>query len=120
MTKNKTNLMLAATLVTCLFLFCVKWTGGIPHLIVGLLLLIAVAKHTLKRLARMKHRDKKSQAVDWILMVDSLVILITGFLMHPLSSMIVIKILHGLSSIIFVILVIVHVVQHFPKKRKQS
>ena len=58
MTKNKTNLMLAVTLIICFF---------------------------------------------------------TGFLMHPLHNMTAIKILHGVSAIVFVILVIVHVFQHSRK-----
>ncbi|MGN0245174.1 MAG: hypothetical protein ACI4DK_04295 [Lachnospiraceae bacterium] len=103
---------LVAMLLLCLLLF-LKWlTGEVCHIILGILLLGMSAMHIGKHIGKLKHKKKSVQIVDvWILIALSVVI-VSGVLLHPLQGMLIILMLHKISSVCFVVEMIVHVLQH--------
>lgn len=50
--------------------------------------------------------------VDRILLAALIVVFLSGILLHPLQQVFVIKMVHKVSSVILVIGVIVHILQH--------
>ena len=68
----------------------------------------------------MKMNKKKDKMfVQWVnvmLLVALAVVFLTGILLHPFQGVLLIKLLHKLFSVILVVGVIIHVVQH--KKNK--
>lgn len=110
--KRKEKLFWVITLVLCVLLFIKRVTGEVLHSVLGLVLLIMVVVHVYRQIAKLNHRKVSIRCVDWILMVALAVVIVTGVLLHPLQGMLVLKILHKLSAVIFVIGVIAHMVQH--------
>ena len=115
MGRNKTYISLAVSMVICIFLFCIKWTTVILHAIVGIIFIGAMLVHMGKRLKRVKYANKSKRVVDYILALDCVVLLLTGLMAHPMQGVIWIKIFHAVTSVLFVVFCIVHVVQHTKK-----
>ncbi len=117
MKKKKDTVFLLITLVLCVVLFLVKMTGLAVHMVAGCMLLIVVVKHVCKNMLKMQYMPKKIKVVDMALLISILTLFVTGMLAHMWSGMIVIKVIHGLSGIVFCVGVIVHTVQHKPKRK---
>lgn len=117
MKKKKDAIFLIITLILCVVLFLVKLTGLAVHMVAGCLLLIVVVKHVCKNMLKMQYMPKKIKAVDMMLLISILVLFVSGMLAHMWSSIVVIKIIHGLSGIVFFVGVIIHAMQHKPKRK---
>lgn len=117
MTRRKTYISLAVSMIICVFLFCVKWTTVIPHAIVGTIFMGTMLAHMGKRLKKVKYCNKNKKVVDYILTVDCVLLLLTGLMAHPMHDVIWIKILHAVTAVLFVIFCIIHVVQHTKKMK---
>lgn len=62
-----------------------------------------------------KNQRKKRMSVrvvDRLLLVVLMIVFVSGILLHPFSEMLAVKMIHKLSSVLLVIGVIVHMVQH--------
>lgn len=114
MVKTKYSKLFLAiiTLVLCVLLFLQRLTGGIWHAVLGILLIIVAAVHLCKQNAKLKHRARSIQVIDWALIALLAVLLVTGILLHPLNGVLALKIIHKLSAVLFVLGVIAHMVQH--------
>lgn len=108
--KKKT--FISISIVLYILLFAVRLTGPKWHLALGLLLTCLMVKHTCIRLALMKRQNSSVRFVNYVLMAALLTILVTGILMHPLHGMLVIKLLHKLSAIVFGLAMFGHIRQH--------
>lgn len=117
MKKKKDTIFLLITLILCAVLFSVKLTGLAVHMVAGCMLLIVVVKHVCKNMLKMQYMPQKIKVVDRVLLISIIILFVTGMLAHMWSNMIVIKVIHGLSGIVFCVGVIVHAVQHKPKRK---
>lgn len=64
-----------------------------------------------------KRKKKLSvQLVNGILLISLAVVFVSGVLLHPFSGVLAIKILHKLSSLLLVVGVMVHILQHRSRK----
>lgn len=112
MHKKKEKLLMIITIVLCVLLFAKELTGDLLHGILGLLLLIVILIHVCRQMKKMKYKKASIRKVDIMLMASLAVLVLTGILLHPLQGMLLLKILHKLSAVLFVIGMIVHVLQH--------
>lgn len=112
MNSKKERLFMIITLILCVLLFLQRLTGEIWHAVLGLLLIIAMVVHMCRQMVKMKYKKNVIQAVDWMLIGSLAVLFLTGMLLHPLQGMLVLKILHKLAAVLFVLGIIVHMVQH--------
>lgn len=118
MTNKMKKLFFAITLALCVLLFMERLTGEIFHAVLGVILIVLAAIHLHKQSVKWKHRTISIQAVDWLLMAALAILFVTGILLHPLHGVLLIKILHKLSAVLFVLGVVVHTVQHRSVKKK--
>lgn len=112
MSKRKNMLLGLASVLLITALFCVKLTGGLLHMLLGIVLVILMLVHTFKKRERKKYVRGSFNMVDNVLLAAMAVMVISGILMHPLSGLLLVKILHKLSSLVFSMGCIVHVMQH--------
>lgn len=101
----------------CVLLFLQRLTGGIWHAVLGMLLIIITAIHFYKQKAKLKHRMRSIQIIDWALIALLMILLLTDILLHPLHSILVLKILHKFSAVAFLFEIIAHIIQHKRTKR---
>lgn len=116
--KKKEKLFMAVTLALCVLLFLQGLTGEIGHAVFGILLSILVIVHMCRQITKMKYKKMPVQIADWVLMAALAVLFLTGMLLHPLQGALIIKILHKLAAVIFVLGIFVHIAQH--RKVKQA
>lgn len=112
MKKKKERVFLIVTLLFCAVLFAERLTGEIWHAVIGVLLTVLVVGHVGKQIAKMRYRSLAIRIIDEVLLVALFVIFLTGMLMHPLQGVLAVKILHKLSSAVFVLGTFGHVLQH--------
>lgn len=112
MSKNKERIFLALTLVICVLLFAERLTGEICHAILGVLLIVVVGGHICTQMVKMRYQKTSVRVVDQVLIAALLILFATGILMHPLQGILILKILHKLSAVVFVLAIIGHVIQH--------
>ena len=91
---------MSISLILCLLLFCKRLTGEICHVILGMVLSGMTAVHVCRHIGKLKYKKGSVRITDLVM------------LLHPLQGTSVVLILHKMSSVIFVIGMIVHVVQH--------
>lgn len=112
MSKNKERIFLVLTLILCALLFAERLTGEICHAVIGVLLVVVVGGHMCAQMAKMQYQKKSVRLMDQILIAALLILFVTGILMHPLQGILVLKILHKLSAVVFVLGIIGHIIQH--------
>ena len=105
------------TFVLCVLLFMERFTGEIPHAIFGMILTVLLGIHTWRQMPKMKYKNRHIRLVDRILLISLAILLITGILVHPLHDILLIRLLHKLSAVIFVPGLMIHIVQHAKKAR---
>lgn len=111
--SNYSNLLLSViTLALCVLLFFQRLTGGIWHAVLGILLIIIAAVHLCRQNTKLKYRARSIQVIDWALTMLLAILFLTGILLHPLHEILVLKIIHKLSAVLFVLGIITHIVQH--------
>lgn len=107
------------TLALCILLFLQRITGGIWHTVFGILLIIAAVIHLCRQNAKLKHRARSIQIIDWALIALLAILFLSGLLLHPLNGIPALKIIHKLSAVLFVLGVTAHVIQHRKSMKKK-
>lgn len=120
MNKKQDKLFFSVVMVMCVLLFCERLTGGVWHAVLGFALVVLLAGHVRKQQKKTMYRKVSIQMVDKILMAAFAAVILTGILLHPLQDMLILKILHKLSAVIFVVGIIVHMVQHSSKRKRRN
>lgn len=112
--KNRKNgkLLMGIGLVFCVLLFAQRLTGELIHSVLGLILAVVVFVHMYRQRAKIKYEKPAARLTDWVIIGTLAVLVITGILLHPLHGMLVIKILHKLAAVCFVIGMVAHIIQH--------
>lgn len=105
------------TLVLCVLLFLERLTGEIAHVVLGMILVVITVAHLCRQMKKMKHQKLPIRVVDQILIAATLVMVFSGIMMHPLHGVMLLKILHKLSAVVFVVGIIIHMVQHKERKK---
>lgn len=103
---------MSISLILCLLLFGKRLTGEVCHAILGMVLSGMVAVHVCRHIGKLKHKKGSVRITDLVMLVAMAVVFFSGMLLHPLQGSLVILIIHKMASVIFVIGMIVHVVQH--------
>ena len=118
---SKKNIYLAiVTGILCVLLLAIKLTGPRVHVIGGGLLTVICVKHLWRRMRVLNHMRREVQIVDWVLLVALIAMFLSGILLHPMGDILWIKVVHKLSSVLFIVFVIVHSVQHIKKIAKKK
>ncbi len=117
MSRKNSNLAVA-TGILCVLLFAIKVTGPAVHVICGILLTVVSVKHLWKRMRVLSYVKRGVQIVDWILLIALIVMFLSGIMLHPMGDLLWVKIIHKSSSLLFIVLVIVHGVQHIKRNEK--
>lgn len=112
MSKRNERLMTVMTLIVCVLLFAERLTGQIIHAVLGLLVVIFMAIHMGMQMKKMRYKKMHVRVVDWVLMASLAVLLVTGMLLHPMQGVLVLKIVHKLAAVLFVLGIIGHIIQH--------
>jgi hypothetical protein len=112
MTRNKTLPLTVLTLFLCVLLFLERLTGDVAHALLGLVLIVLLAVHLCRRAAAWRSQKPAIRIVDSLLLALLVGLLLTGLLLHPFHGAMVVKCLHKLFSLLFVVGIVVHVVQH--------
>lgn len=112
MKKTTNKIFLAVSLILCGLLFAIRLTGAKWHVVFGVLLTCMMVKHTFLRLARMRRQRAAVQIVDEVLLAALATMFVSGMLIHPLHGMFAVKLLHKLSSVVFVLAMLGHAAQH--------
>lgn len=120
MSRLRENCLLAATVILCALLFCVKLTGGIWHAVFGISLASLSVCHTLKRFAKRKRKESSIRVTDWVILAALFVMFLSGMLMHPYGDMLPVKLAHKLSSVVFLLSTAGHVCQHKALRRREN
>lgn len=120
MSRTREKIFMAVTVLLCVLLFAVKLTGSVWHVIFGIMLVILNVGHICMRFVKMRYQEKKVRIVDEVLMAALAIMFATGMLMHPLEGMLAVKILHKLSSVVFLLCMAGHVIQHRAVARSKA
>lgn len=120
MKKTKNKIFFAVSLVLCVLLFAIRLTGAKWHVVLGVILTVMMVKHTCTRMARMKKQKTAIRVVDQVLLAALASMFVTGMLIHPLHGMLVAKMVHKLSAVVFVLAMLGHVAQHSPARRVEK
>lgn len=112
MSRRRENIFMAVTMILAILLFCVKLTGDIWHAVIGVMLVLMCVSHSCMQMVKMKYQEKRIRLTDEVLMGALAVLSVTGMLMHPLQGVLLVKILHKLSGMVFILGLITHILQH--------
>lgn len=112
MSKKKERLFLVITLILCVLLLAERMTGVIFHAVLGMAMTIMVIVHVCRQGAKWRYRKTAIRVLDGVLVAASAVLLLTGILAHPMQGVLIVKVLHKLAAVMFVLGVIVHAIQH--------
>ena len=112
--RNKKNgkLLMGIGLLFCILLFAERLTGELIHAVLGLILAVVVFVHMYRQRVKIRYEKPAARLTDWVIISALAVLVITGILLHPLHEMLILKILHKLAAVCFVIGMIVHLIQH--------
>lgn len=120
MNKIRENIFMSIVILLCILLFGVKLTGGIWHVVFGVMLLVLCVSHTCRHFAKMKYQGKKVRITDEVQMAALAVMFLTGMLLHPTGGLFAVKMLHRLSAVVFVLSMLGHIVQHKAMRRERE
>lgn len=120
MKSLKNKIFFAVSVTLCVLLFAVRLTGAKWHVVLGVILTCLMVKHTCKRWARLRKQKLALQVVDQMLLISLIVMFVSGMLIHPMHGMLIVKLLHKLSAVVFVLAMVGHVCQHMPAQKRVS
>ncbi|MGN0394323.1 MAG: hypothetical protein ACI4EF_03075 [Coprococcus sp.] len=112
MNEKKGKAFVMVTLLLCILLIFKRLTGEKIHMILGFIFLGITILHVCRHICKLKHKKISVKLTDWIMMIALLIVLISGVLLHPFKGIFVIKVIHKISSLFFILGMIVHVIQH--------
>ncbi len=116
MNKKRNKLFVSILLILCLLLLCKRLTGELCHVILGMILLSMAVVHVCRHIGKLKYREGSVRITDWVMMIALIVVFVSGIMLHPLKGILIILIIHKMSSVVFVLGMIIHMVQHRQKK----
>ena len=64
------------------------------------------------------NKRRKRQMINIVMTVSLIVVMASGILLHPLRGVMLMKLLHTLSSLTLTASIVVHVVQHWGGKKR--
>ena len=103
----KTILYTVFMVIISVLLFLLKITGMKMHIVLGILALIITIVYTLLIKKDLKELSKKNIVMEILMRVCFAVALITGFLLKPFGTFLIISIIHKFAAIIFVVMLLV-------------
>ena len=103
----KTILYTISMIIISVLLFSLKITGMKMHIVLGLLALIITIVYTLLIRKSLKEFSKKSIVKEILMRVCLAIALISGFLLKPFGTVLVISIVHKIAAIVFTMLLLV-------------
>lgn len=118
MNKWKNKIFFIVSMILCILLFAIRLTGAKWHVALGGVLTGMMVKHTCSRWVRVRKQKMALQVVDQMLLISLVVMFVSGMLIHPLHGMLMVKLLHKLSAVVFVLAMVGHVCQHMPAKKR--
>ncbi len=118
--NTKYLLMTITSFIICAVLFCVKITGEAVHSILGLLFIIGLFIHFAAKWNHMIKMPSKIKVIDTMALLSLIMILLTGVMMHPTNKALYVIAAHGIFSILFVVVCIIHVIQHIRRNSYNS
>ncbi|MBQ8041358.1 MAG: hypothetical protein IJ274_16080 [Lachnospiraceae bacterium] len=118
--RLKRKLATLATFFVLILLFCVRVTGVHFHMVAGLIFVAVLAIHTITRRRRILKCPIRWMIADIVSMAAMLGVLVSGFMLPFFKGAMPVLIAHKLCSVILVIGIIVHIIQHTPKKEKKT
>lgn len=103
----KTILYTLSMIIISILLFALKFTGMRIHIGLGIVACIITIIYTLSIRNKLKEYPRKTIMTEVAMRVFLGVALITGFLLRPFGTLVVISIIHKISAVLFVILLLV-------------
>ena len=116
--KIKRNIVTLSSFFVLILMFCVKATGVHVHMILGLAFIIALGIHTFKRWGRLLKCPIRFNIADVGAAAAMLSAAISAFLIPFFKGSMVMLIIHMLAAVVLVAGSVVHIVLHYPKKKK--
>lgn len=112
MIKHKEFTFMIISVILCAALFGVKVTGSAVHTLIGFLLVVISAVHLYAKWKKYRYMPSNLRIVDQILILSFVILLISGIASHMSAGLLIFKIIHKLSALVFCIGLIWHTVQH--------
>lgn len=112
MSKRKTWYFTLGTILLFLLLFCVRITGAAIHCILGGILVVISLVHFLGQKKKVPYMQKGMKLLDISLTLVMLLLIVSGVLVHIFSGIFLWKIVHKVSSVLFLLGIILHLWQH--------
>ena len=104
---KKTILYFICMIIISSLLFLLKITGMKLHIVLGILALLITIVYTLLIRKEFKEYSKKSIIMEILMRVSLAIALVTGFLLKPLGTVVIISIIHKISAVTFAIILLV-------------
>lgn len=117
MSKLRKVLLNSIMLVLCVLLFCVRVTGPLLHLTLGIVLIIIAGIHIHGHFKKVKFMERRVKVLDYALIVILVVMAVSGILLHGNKGNMLFMLGHKLSSLAFCIVTIMHVIWHNRSRR---
>lgn len=108
---------LILTVILCVLLLCVKFTGTGLHTIIGMVFTIFSVKHICKYFPARKNAAKQMRSIYDMLIASLVLMFASGIMAHFLKDYPWIIGIHCMSGVWFLVCVIIHVYQ-FRRLRK--
>ena len=114
----KTILYTISMIIISVLLFLLKITGMKMHIVLGILALVITIAYTLSIKKEFKEFSKKNIVMEILMRICLAIALITGFLLKPFGTFLIVSIIHKLAAIIFtVILLVINIKKIFVDKK---
>lgn len=107
-------------LLSCVLLFLQRFTGMGIHAILGLVVLIVSIGHTVRRRNVWRSYGIYQKVIGTLLWLALAGVVVTGFLLKPLSDLMFVIVAHKMSAVAMVVFLILHVRIHNQKKIRKS
>ena len=112
MIKHKEFTFMIISVILCAALFGVKVTGSAVHTLIGFLLVVISSVHLYAKWKKYRYMPSNLRIVDQILILSFVILLVSGIASHMSAGLLIFKIIHKLSALVFCIGLIWHTVQH--------
>lgn len=115
--RYKRKFAVAATFLVLLLLFCVRVTGEHVHVLAGLVLAGGLFAHTAARYQRIPKCPAAWRVVDLVCMAAMAAVIVSGIALLLADSDIWASVVHKLSSVVLVVGILLHLLQHSGKRK---
>lgn len=118
--KGKFTLALVGALLITALLFAVPVTGVRIHMLLGLVAVISVITHFIRKGKRIRFIPRSWRVTDYMLLLMMVILLVSGMLAHIKNGAMMHLHMHKMAACVLLLCCIVHVVQHAPKAKKKK